>query len=53
MDLDFVVDQNIININEAILFESATPGLIYQGVYYKFPNHIKNYGQGSHLFLQV
>jgi SNF2 family DNA or RNA helicase len=37
----FVVDQNIINIKEAKLFECASPGMIYQNVYYKFDNIIK------------
>ncbi len=36
-----VIDQNIISIDEAILFESARPGMLYQEVFYKFPNHIK------------
>jgi len=37
----FVIDQNIININEGNVFYCAKPGLLYNGVYYKFPNHIK------------
>jgi len=37
----FVVDQNIININEANVFYCSKPGLLYEGVYYKFPSHIK------------
>ncbi len=36
----FVIDQNIINIDEAILFECSSPGMLYQDVYYKFPDHI-------------
>jgi SNF2 family DNA or RNA helicase len=38
---NFVVDQSIININEGNVFYCAKPGFLYEGVYYKFPNHIK------------
>lgn len=37
----FVIDQATINISEGNVFYCAKPGLLYQGVYYKFPNHIK------------
>lgn len=37
----FVIDQNIINITDGNVFYCAKPGLLYEGVYYKFPNHIK------------
>ncbi|NGX33988.1 MAG: RNA polymerase-associated protein RapA [Candidatus Anoxychlamydiales bacterium] len=37
----FVVDQNVIDIKEVSIFDCAKPALLYQGIYYKFPNHIK------------
>lgn len=36
-----MVDQNTLNIHEAIFFESLSPGVIYQEVYYRFAPHIK------------
>ncbi|MBN2478706.1 MAG: SNF2 helicase associated domain-containing protein [Parachlamydiales bacterium] len=36
----FVVDQNVINIKDANIFECSRPGLIHEGVYYRFPGHI-------------
>ncbi|NGX56163.1 MAG: RNA polymerase-associated protein RapA [Candidatus Anoxychlamydiales bacterium] len=37
----FIADQNVINIKEAKLFECASPGMIYERVYYKFDKSIK------------
>jgi len=37
----FVVDQNVININEAYIFDGSKTGLLYKGTYYKFQRHIK------------
>ncbi|MFA6118449.1 MAG: DEAD/DEAH box helicase [Parachlamydiales bacterium] len=38
---NFVIDQNTISIKDANLFYCSKPGFIYEGVYYKFPSHIK------------
>ncbi len=37
----FVIDQSVISIKDGKVFYCATPGLLHEGVYYKFPNHIK------------
>ena len=37
----FIIDQNSINITDANIFESSNPSLIHEGVFYKFPKHIK------------
>lgn len=34
------IDQNILQIHEATLFDSIIPGMIYQEVYYRFAPHI-------------
>lgn len=36
----FVVD-NVLNMDEVVLFECAQPGMLYQDSYYRFPAHIK------------
>ncbi len=33
--------ENILNLDEAVLFECAQPGMLYQDVYYRFHAHIK------------
>lgn len=37
----FEIDETQITSNEALLFESAKPGLIYKNTYYRFQPHIK------------
>jgi SNF2 family DNA or RNA helicase len=41
LDPTFVVDQNIVGINDVILFECASPGMIYEDVYYHFSKDIR------------
>jgi len=36
-----VIGESDLNIEEAILFECAQPGMVYQDTYYRFPPHIK------------
>ena len=36
-----VIDQDVIDIQDAALFECAQPGLIHQDAYFRFPLHIK------------
>jgi SNF2 family DNA or RNA helicase len=36
-----VIGENALNIEDAILFECAQPGMINQDTYYRFPAHIK------------
>jgi hypothetical protein len=36
-----VIGETDLNIEEAILFECAQPGMVYQDTYYRFPAHIK------------
>lgn len=37
----FVIKENVLNIEEAIVFECAQPGLLYQDTFYRFLPHIK------------
>ncbi|MCH9627555.1 MAG: RNA polymerase-associated protein RapA [Chlamydiales bacterium] len=37
----FKIDEECITPEEAVLFESAKPGLVYQNTYYRFQPHIK------------
>ncbi len=36
-----VIDQNAITLENSILLECPQPGVIFEGVYYRFPRHIK------------
>lgn len=36
-----LVSEQSLNLDDAILFECAQPGMIYQDTYYRFPAHIK------------
>lgn len=36
-----VLGEQVLNADDAVLFECAQPGLIYQDTYYRFPSHIK------------
>jgi SNF2 family DNA or RNA helicase len=36
-----VLGENVLDADEAILFECAQPGMIHQDTYYRFPAHVK------------
>lgn len=36
-----IIDQNVVTLENALLLECPQPGVIYEGVYYRFPEHIK------------
>ncbi len=36
-----VIKDQILHAEDAVLFECASPGMLYQDVYYRFPSHIK------------
>jgi SNF2 family DNA or RNA helicase len=41
MNPSVIIDQNVIPLEKAILLECPQPGVIFEGVYYRFPSHIK------------
>ncbi|NGX40620.1 MAG: RNA polymerase-associated protein RapA [Candidatus Anoxychlamydiales bacterium] len=41
LDTNFVVDQNVVDIKNVSIFDCAKPALLHEGIYYKFPQHIK------------
>ncbi|HRW58005.1 MAG TPA: DEAD/DEAH box helicase [Chlamydiales bacterium] len=35
------IDQDLVSLKEAILFECAYPGMVFDNVYYHFPSHVQ------------